>query len=278
MAKHNKSKIETTVGKLLQLDLLDREKFRRKLEEAVGRLGDDVYSALIYRAVHLEFTGRAAKKHFNEAFSHWEELCARTGRDVDFRVALLDYYLAINKRIKNPKIIEIKVFEKTQQQSEIDELTRLHNYRYFIKSIEHEVSRSRRYRSDLSMVLFDVDDFKHYNDTNGHLAGNRALRKLAGIIAKAVREVDIVARFGGEEFALLLPETNRQGACTIAERIRANVEAASFAKGGKQPLKRFTVSGGVATFDFDAPDSATLINESDKALYRAKAQGKNRIA
>jgi len=199
-------------------------------------------------------------------------------RDVDFRVALLDYFIDINKRIKNPKIIEIKVFQKTQQDTLTDELTQLYNYRYFIKSLGNEIVRASRYHSPLTLVIFDVDDFKHYNDTNGHLAGNKALKKLSQIIKKSVRNVDVVARYGGEEFAMILPETNKDGGMVISERIRAKVERSDFVKGSKQPMKRFTLSGGVATFNIDALTGSDLIQKADKALYRAKARGKNQIA
>ncbi|MCO6411394.1 MAG: diguanylate cyclase [Thiogranum sp.] len=275
---NNEKKIAARIARLLRDESVDRVKFRKSVSTIAEQNGDEVYCALLYTAAHLEFSKRVARKHFQEVMAHWDTLSARAGRDVDFRVALLDYYLAFNRRIRNPKIIEIKVFEQTRKETEIDELTQLHNFRYFSKTLEKEVLRSGRYRVPLSMVLFDVDDFKHYNDSNGHLAGNKALKKLAGIIRKTVREVDIVARFGGEEFVLLLPETNREGAFTIADRIRQAVANSSFANGKQQPLQRFTVSGGVATLHVDADDSAALIRKADQALYQAKARGKNQIA
>ncbi|GMQ84107.1 MAG: hypothetical protein BMS9Abin06_0864 [Gammaproteobacteria bacterium] len=278
MAKTRETRMRAEIGKLLRQESVARDGFAQKVTDIAKQYGDDVYCDLLFTAVHLEFGKRAARKHFHDVVMHWGELGAQTGRDIDFRVALLDYFLTINKRIRNPTIIEIRIFEKTCQETEIDDLTQLHNYRYFSKSIEHEVLRSNRYHTPLSMVLFDVDDFKHYNDTNGHLAGNKALKKLATIIKKTVREVDVIARFGGEEFALLLPETNKEGAFTIADRIRQVVERASFANDKSQPLKRFSVSGGVATLHVDAASVSALIRKSDQALYQAKARGKNQIA
>jgi len=266
------------VGRLLGQGAQDRQTFVYNVARLAEQFGDEVYSALLHTAVHLEFGARAAHKHFDEVVEYWQQLCLNTGRDVDFRVALLDYFLTINKRIKNPKIIEIKIFEKTQHETEIDELTQLYNYRYFKKALELEVLRSQRYHSPLSLVLFDADDFKCYNDTNGHMAGNRALKKLAAIVKRTVREVDVVARFGGEEFAVLLPETNKQGAFTIADRIRQGVLRARFANGKTQPGKHFTVSGGVATLHVDADDCNSLINRADQALYQAKGRGKNQVS
>ncbi len=241
MAKNQEAAINRQVGRLLRQGSIDRDEFEAKVAEIAAQYGDEVYCALLYTAAHLEFGTRAAKNHLQKILQHWNSLCSDTRRDVDFRVALLDYFLTINRCIRNPKIIEVKIFEKTQQETEIDDLTQLHNFRYFSKAIELEVCRSSRYHAPLSLVLFDADDFKFYNDTNGHLAGNKALKKLAGIIRKSVREVDIAARFGGEEFALLLPETNKEGAFTIADRICRAVERAAFPNCKSQP--RQTIHG-----------------------------------
>ncbi len=278
MSDSQDARIAAEVGKLLCQESAQPARFVDGVMAVAENYGDEVYCVLLFTAVHLEFSRRTAKKHFHKVVEHWESLCEQTTRNIDFRVALLDYFLTINRRIKNPKIIEIKIFEKTRQETEIDDLTQLYNFRYFDKSIEREVMRASRYHTPLSLVLFDVDDFKHYNDTNGHLAGNKALRKLAGIIRNTVREVDIVARFGGEEFALLLPETNKEGAFTIADRIRQAVERAKFVNGKAQPMKRFSISGGVATLHVDATTSSTLVKKADQALYQAKARGKNQIA
>ena len=196
---------------------------------------------------------------------------------MDFRVVLLDYFITVNKKIKNPKIIEIKLFEQTQKETFVDELTQLYNYRYFKKALDIEIARANRYKSFLTLVIFDVDDFKNYNDINGHLAGNKALKKLAGIISETVRNIDVAARFGGEEFSLLLPETTKDGGLIIADRIRCEVEKTIFANEKRQPLKRFTISGGLATLNVDATSASDLINKADKALYQSKALGKNRL-
>ncbi len=278
MAKNQQAAINRQVSRLLRQGSIDRDEFEAKVAEIAAQYGDEVHCALLHTAAHLEFGKRAAKNHFQKILQHWSSLCSDTRRDVDFRVALLDYFLTINRCIRNPKIIEVRIFEKTRQETEIDDLTQLHNFRYFSKAIELEVCRSSRYHAPLSLVLFDADNFKFYNDTNGHLAGNKALKKLAGIIRKTVREVDIAARFGGEEFALLLPETNKEGAFTIADRICRAVERATFPNSKRQPRTRFTVSGGIATLHVDAKDASTLIKKADQALYRAKARGKNQVA
>jgi diguanylate cyclase (GGDEF)-like protein len=278
MAKKADEQIQPRINTLLVRHSREMEKLAGQVDRLVEKFGDDVYPRLIFTTAHLEFTKRTAKKHWRQILDHWAGMQKHLKRDLDFRVALLDYFIHINKRIKNPKIIEIKIFQKTQQETFVDELTQLYNYRYFTRSLDVEVVRSKRYKAPMSLVIFDVDDFKHYNDFNGHLEGNRALKKLAQIIKKCVRDVDIPARYGGEEFALILPETTKEGAYVISERIRQSVARSKFARGEKQPLKRFSVSGGVATLNVDATGGTGLITKADQALYRAKSRGKNQIA
>ncbi|MDX1762936.1 MAG: diguanylate cyclase [bacterium] len=278
MAKKGEAQVLTKINALLGRHSRDLDKLVSQVDLLVDKFGDEVYPHLIFTTAHLEFTKRTAKKHWKAIVDHWDHMGKSLNRELDFRVALLDYFIHFNKRIKNPKIIEIKIFQKTQEETFIDELTQLYNYRYFVRSLDVEIIRSNRYNASLSLVMFDVDDFKLYNDTNGHLAGNKALKKLAQVIGKSVRDVDILVRYGGEEFALLLPETSKEGAFVIAERIRRSVARSKFPRGEQQPLKRFSVSGGVATLNVDASKGPELIKKADQALYRAKSRGKNQIA
>ena len=125
--------------------------------------------------------------------------------------------------------------------------------------------------------MIDVDDFKSYNDQNGHLAGNAALKKLVSVFDKCVRDVDVVCRYGGEEFAVILPSTLKIGALPAAEKIRTRIAQARFAGGPKQPLGKVTVSIGLSTVPTDATSADELVARADAALYRAKALGKNRV-
>jgi diguanylate cyclase (GGDEF)-like protein len=156
----------------------------------------------------------------------------------------------------------------------VDELTGLHNRRFFERRLAHEMDRFERYRHSLGLVLFDVDLFKRINDGHGHPAGDEVLRQLARISQAAVRRVDILARWGGEEFAILLPETGCEGASIVGERLRAAVEQAEFLIDGVRiPV---TISLGVAACEGAwVGDSAALVRASDEALYRAKQQGRN---
>jgi diguanylate cyclase (GGDEF)-like protein len=166
--------------------------------------------------------------------------------------------------------------EALKQISITDGLTGLLNRHYFEERLTEEMDRASRTKSQVSLVMIDIDGFKSFNDTHGHLSGDEALRLTAGTIRSAVRTMDIVARYGGEEFAVILPETGRQEASSIAERILHEVEALVHTVDGGQV--RLTISAGVAEFPADAASLRELIVRADRALYSAKAAGKNRIA
>jgi len=137
--------------------------------------------------------------------------------------------------------------------------------------------RAERYHRLLSLIIFDIDHFKKYNDANGHPAGNEVLKKIAEILKAEAREVDIVARYGGEEMVIILPETSRKRAAELADRIREKVSSATFAKMESQPLKKVTLSAGVATYPVDAANEESLIKKADSSLYVAKSQGRNQV-
>ncbi len=170
------------------------------------------------------------------------------------------------------------LFQKAQKLAILDGLTGLYNHRYFMEQLSREFQRSRRYRSWLSLIIIDIDFFKHYNDTNGHLAGDNVLKKVATTIKNSVREMDLVARWGGEEFALLLPEINGANGMVVAEKIRREVEAQHFQNQQKQPQGNLTISLGVAENSPQLKNHRELFNLADTALYRAKLDGRNRCA
>lgn len=173
-------------------------------------------------------------------------------------------------------IRKVRLYEETQQQAITDGLTGLFNHRYFKSQLESELRRASRYRYPTSLILTDVDYFKRFNDTHGHLLGDAVLRGVAQILVDTVRETDVVARYGGEEFALLLPETTMEQATDVAERIRTKISQHPFVgkHGQRVPI---TVSMGVAFCYQDDIDKETFINMADGALYRAKHQGRNQI-
>jgi diguanylate cyclase (GGDEF)-like protein len=162
-------------------------------------------------------------------------------------------------------------------ESDRDKLTGLHNRGYLSKHLADEVSRTVALGSELSLIMIDVDQFKHYNDTQGHQRGDAVLREVAELLNQSVRSLDVCVRYGGEEFTVLLPRTPLERAKRTAERIRSAIESHDFAAGGQQPGGRLTVSLGVASLPRLAHDSETLIRMADKALYAAKHAGRNRV-
>jgi len=164
-----------------------------------------------------------------------------------------------------------------EQLSVTDSLTGLYNRRFMRNRLEEEISRSSRHKSDISVIFMDLDYFKTYNDLCGHLAGDRALQKTAEILMTIVRDMDIVIRYGGEEFFIILPDTAKSEAIVVAERIRREIEKETFPCEENLPLGRLTASFGIASFPEDGHTFTTLIHSADMAMYRAKAEGRNRI-
>jgi two-component system cell cycle response regulator len=156
-----------------------------------------------------------------------------------------------------------------------DWLTGLFNRRYLRRALDSEISRSMRHGRTFSLILLDVDHFKLYNDTHGHLAGDEVLRGVAKILQEIGRTEHLCARYGGEEFLVLMPEADRDAALAAAERIRSTVENFEFDGRDTQPDGAVTVSLGTATFPSDGPDAAALIGRADAALYHAKENGRN---
>ncbi|MBF0385813.1 MAG: GGDEF domain-containing protein [Candidatus Omnitrophica bacterium] len=169
----------------------------------------------------------------------------------------------------------VKLYEEIEKIAVTDGLTDLSTRRYFFERFAEEIERSKSKKTKLSFLMIDVDFFKKFNDDHGHLAGDQILREVAMIIKESIREIDIAGRYGGEEFCVVLPETDKDGAYFAAERIRASTE--------KTKIKAYdvtvnaTLSIGIATFPDDSKTQEELIDKADWALYRAKKRGRNRV-
>jgi diguanylate cyclase (GGDEF)-like protein len=233
---------------------------------------DPLYSSLLYLLTHLDFTERRAARHWKKIVGHRAGMQQALGRDPGLRVAILDYFVNVCGELRNPKVIELSIYERTERSAVTDGLTGLFNHAYFLQALRQELLRSKRHGLRAALVLLDLDDFKETNDVLGHVEGDRALMKAAAAVRDSVREIDVAARYGGEEFAVLLPDTSRLGAFVVAERVRLRVQE-RFAR-ARVPL---TISGGIAVFPDDAGTPADLIVCADAGLYAAKAAGKNRI-
>jgi len=173
------------------------------------------------------------------------------------------------------EVQRVSLYEKVQELAITDGLTRLLARRRFLERMREELERSLRYGLEISMLMLDIDHFKDYNDRYGHLVGDVVLRETASIIKNSLSGIDLAGRYGGEEFCVILPETNKKGALQVAERIRWAVENHSFA--AYDEVTNVTLSIGVSTFPDDGMLMEELINNADKALYKAKETGRNRI-
>ncbi len=169
------------------------------------------------------------------------------------------------------------LFKAIQASANSDGLTGLMNKRHFLVRLGYEINKAEETQSSLSIFLFDLDHFKNYNDANGHLAGDEALKITGRLMRSNTRDDDIAARYGGEEFVIVLPNTPKDGAFKAADKLRQAMEDFPFPNGKAQPLGRMTMSGGVASFPMDGRTSTELIGAADEALYRAKKAGRNRV-
>ncbi len=190
--------------------------------------------------------------------------------------------LNLINRFASSASITLKIFnyynlvEQMKELSITDPLTGIFNRRFLRQRFIEEIHRSERYDTIFSLAIFDIDDFKLFNDTEGHLAGDSVLKELARIARRCIRVNDILSRFGGEEFAILMPQTNKEEAFLVAERIRKSIRESSMYKWEKFPRSTITVSMGITSFPHNGKSIDELIKHADIALYKAKSMGKDR--
>lgn len=199
-------------------------------------------------------------------------------------IALLDNIINGQYKSQNLKIELTEIRNKIYQSlsikdniSTIDPLTGINNHLHFHKLLNKELSRSIKKGYHLSLLFFDIDYFKNINDTFGHKKGDAVIKTVADLIKSSIRNYDIASRYGGDEFTIIMPETDKKNAYKIAERIRKNILKYDFKFPSKQKNISLSISGGIATYPDNGKTSSLIINHADKALYLAKEEGKNRI-
>jgi diguanylate cyclase (GGDEF)-like protein len=167
-------------------------------------------------------------------------------------------------------------FHRAKERAFVDDVTEVYNARYLLQATEHEIQRAERYGKQLCVLFLDLDRFKKVNDQYGHLIGSRVLRRLSEVLQDCIRQVDTLARYGGDEFTILLEDTPHDGGLAVAERIRRTVAETIFEGGRGVPI-RLTISIGVATYPEHSEERDGLLDLADKAMYRAKSLGRDTV-
>jgi diguanylate cyclase (GGDEF)-like protein len=248
------------------------------LPGALGEADAPPFLDRLRDVVRVDVTEAEAQRHWRAIARNRENLLHGVGRDVGLEVAALDYFLNINPRLVGPAILERTALEEIERAAMVDVLTGLYNRRFLDAALAREVERCRRHHLGLSVLMFDLDNFKALNDRCGHDAGDVALQTLGELIGRRLRAVDIPCRYGGDEFAVVLPDTDRTHAADIGQRICADVARYFVDRRVAGCRLALTVSAGAADFGGERPSVETLLQGADRALYAAKAAGGNQVA
>jgi len=230
-----------------------------------------LYSSILMSLTHKSFSEDEAKKLWNKIANHMRQLNHVLGRHVGIAVASLDYLSNIKDELSEPKIIEENKSAFVAEATTRDTLTGLYSRDVFMALLKKEIAQAARLKKPLCLIMIDIDDFKTVNDKHGHLKGDDVLKKIGSIIDGTVRDMDLAARYGGEEMAVIMPNTDSGGAFEVADRIRNTIEQENFDN------LRVTVSIGLCEYNELIGSPQKLIQNADAALYRAKGQGKNRV-
>ncbi|WP_054029895.1 GGDEF domain-containing response regulator [Desulfatitalea tepidiphila] len=262
-------------------------------EDALDILDHDYFDVVITDIMlpgmdGLELTDRIKKKHeidvivmtgYSGDYSY-EEAISKGASDFVFKpVRFEELLLRLKRVLKERRLTQerTQMLEKLKRLSITDGLTKLYNSRYFYNQLKIEIDRTERYQRPLSLLLLDIDKFKDYNDTYGHLEGDQVLIRLGQVIRSCLRKMDSAYRYGGEEFTVILPETEGDEAATVAERIRTAVEMERFTPVKDGDPVSITISIGVTEYN-RKEEVALFVQRADKAMYQSKQAGRNRVS
>ncbi len=236
-----------------------------------GKFPDHLHTRILLSLTHEIYEETEARELWHEILLHLKHLKHSLKRDVGISVATLDYLSNINPKLSDPKIIEERKSAFIAQTTIRDELTGLYTREVFDVVLKKEIEVANRNQTPLCLLMIDLDNFKTINDTFGHTIGDQVLKQIGSTLNHTVREMDFVARYGGEELVIIMPQTPLQLAVKVAERIRQTIAQLQF-----DPFS-VTVSIGVSQVDQSTNTSRCLIIQADAALYKAKRNGKNRV-
>jgi len=266
-------------GTLDNLEVFDHQENHALIEQVLTSAAPLIDNSFV-REIRVPFSSRTTfirsilcypLQHRGDRVGALEVINKKDGqfgkKDVDF-LHMLSKPLAL-------ALEGVRMFDSTEQLTITDDLTKLYNYRYLMQYLTGEVKRCLRYKKKVSLLFIDVDGFKRINDTFGHLSGSRALAEIGQVLRGILRETDVIGRYGGDEFVVVLPETPLNGALVIAERIRKKIEDYEFI--ARDEKVRLTVSLGIANLPKHSLTAVGLIKKADAAMYRAKELSKNTI-
>lgn len=273
-----RKKLNEVITELLNEDMKNEYLLLHKIHQKKKFIKSKFYSQIFKALTDMELPENKAKQFWHKILGHRKSLSKKLGGNISFRVAMLDYFIHVNNVVKNPMIIEIKMYEEKTKLALIDGLTGLYNRSYMNKVLSRETKRSKRHGGIFSVLFIDIDNFKKFNDTYGHLAGDRVLTHVSKILYIQSREEDVVTRYGGEEFVIVLPHTTKNAAVILAERLRKKIQAIKTIPRSKTKMPKITISGGISEFPTDSTNTKDLLSCADRALFLAKEKGKNRIS
>lgn len=239
----------------------------KDVDEEIGLPKEDILSPDIRSIISVPF-GRRDKI--------LGLLCALKDKPGMFEWHDLELFRAVAENVA-VALENARLYQETKMMAITDGLTGLYNHRFFREQLSIEMEKAGRYNHAMSLIILDIDHFKHYNDAHGHPMGDELLKKLAELLLNSIRESDIACRYGGEEFVLILPETAKDAALALGGRVRKAISEHPFPFRETQPLGTLSVSMGVSTFPVDSKERDGLIRKADDALYRAKNEGRNRV-
>ena len=251
------------------------EKVRKAVDALKKQAGNELYAELLFAVTYKKFGPAEAKAIWDDLVKHKYFMSQALKRDVGVRVAALDYLSNYKRVLTNTRLLSEQELDEILMTARRDGLTGLRNHRTFQERLREEVEKAVQTKQPLCLFMIDVDHFKKYNDTHGHATGDFVLQEAARLIRRTVRDGDIPARYGGDEFAVILPATGKKEAAPIAERIRAEAETSKFHKAEKGISITFSI--GVASCPDDIDQPATLVELADAALYLSKSRGRNRV-
>jgi diguanylate cyclase (GGDEF)-like protein len=231
--------------------------------------GEILYVDLLFILTHQYYPEETAKLLWNQILEHKKNVSKKLGRNIGITVAALDYLGNVHNELDAPTVISEHKISQIAEVAITDGLTQLFDVSTFRAKLENEIKRYKRYGSEVSVLMIDIDDFKRFNDTHGHQKGDRILAQVASIVKKTTRDLDICSRYGGEEFSVILPQTGYKAALKIAERIRRRIQKKF------EQSSAVTVSIGCAMCPMDEKSANVLVKKADNALYFSKANGKN---